>query len=123
MRKLLLLIAVFIFIAQSYSQSVKIDKRAEKYYTKEEIKSMPPEKIKQINALYTKSFIIPDEFKGQINPDDIDIRDYSRERLPFDRAKVYLKQKSDRPETDNRSDKYIILLSIQELKTLYANIK
>jgi hypothetical protein len=123
MRKILLLSTILLITSIVSAQSVKIDKRAEKYYTKEEIQSMPPEKIKQINTLYTKSFIIPDQFKNNINPNDIDIREYSKERLPFDRAKVYLKEKTNTPETDIRKKEYIILLSINELKTLYSKIK
>ncbi len=122
MRKLLLLTILFLSISV-FSQKIEIDKRARKYYTDTEIASMSNSKIKRINALYQQSFIIPDEFKGSINPNDIDIRDYSKERLPHERAKVHIRVKTNTPETDIRKKEYIILLSIDELQELYSKIK
>lgn len=106
-----------------YSQKVTIDKRAYAYYTQEEIAQMPEFKIKQVNFLYRQSFIIPDKFKGQINPDEIDIRQYSKQRLPHSRAKVYLKSPGTSREKDNFTGQYIYLLSIDELQEAYENLR
>lgn len=112
------------FVSMSFAQKTQIDKRAYAYYTQDEISQMPDYKIKQINFLYQQSFIIPKEFKGQINPDEIDIRKYSRERAPHQRVKIYLKNPvSEKREQDNVSNKYIYLLSIDELQEAYENLK
>jgi|GEM_PF-3502266 len=112
------------FVSVTFAQKTQIDKRAYAYYTQDEIRQMPDYKIKQINFLYQQSFIIPKEFEGQINPDEIDIRKYSRQRAPHQRIKVYLKNPAtERKEQDNVSNKYIYLLSIDELQEAYENIK
>jgi len=112
------------FVSVTFAQKTQIDKRAYAYYTQDEISQMPDYKIKQINFLYQHSFIIPKEFEGQINPDEIDIRKYSRQRAPHQRVKVYLKNAvTDRKEQDNVSNKYFYLLSIDELQDAYENIK
>ena len=108
-----------------YAQKIQIDKRALKYYSQEEVKSMPESKIKKINYLYKYSFIIPDEFKGQIDPNSIDIRKYARYRKLNEMAKVYLidDSKEIKGESDyNLSGKYIYLISIEDLRDAYDKI-
>ncbi len=108
-----------------FAQKTQIDKRALNYYSQEEIKSMPESKIKKINYLYRYSFIIPDEFKGQIDPNSIDIRKYARYRKLNEMAKVYLidETKNVKGESDyNLSDKYIYLISIEDLRDAYEKI-
>ncbi len=120
------LLGVITNISFSQSTNVQLDKRAYKYYTPEEIKSMPPNKIKKINYVYRHSFIIPEKFKGQIDPNDIDIRKYSRYRKLHEQAKVYLIDKTKdkiKGESDyNLSDKYIYLISIDDLRDAYDKI-
>jgi len=125
MKKNIFLISFLLLLTHLlFSQQPVLDKRAYAYYTQEEINKMPDYKIKQVNFLYRNSFIIPKEFKGQINPDSIDIRQYSKQRLPYKRAKVYLKtQNISTKEKDNFNGQYIYLLSIEELKAAYENIK
>ena len=107
-----------------YGQKTTIDKRAFSYYTQSEINQMPEYKIKQINFLYQHSFVIPNEFNGQINPNDIDIRQYSKQRLPHTRAKVFLESIAPtEKERDNFTGQYIYLLSIDELQEAYDNLK
>ncbi len=124
MRILITSIFLMLLTAFSFAQKTPVDKRAYAYYTQEEISQMPDYKIKQINFLYQHSFVIPDEFKGQINPNDIDIRLYSKQRLAHQRAKVYLKNPSTmEKERDNFTGQFIYLLSIDELQEAYENIK
>ncbi len=115
----------FTFIVTvGFAQKTQIDKRAYAYYTQDEINQMPDYKIKQINFLYQHSFIIPKEFDGQINPDEIDIRKYSQQRAPHQHVKVYLKNAvTDSKEQENVSNRYFYLLSIDELQEAYENLK
>ncbi len=108
-----------------FAQKIQIDKRALNYYSKEEIQSMPESKIKKINYLYKYSFIIPDEFKGQIDPNSIDIRKYARYRKLNEMAKVYLIDDTKEPKAEsdyNLSGKYIYLISIEDLRDAYDKI-
>ncbi len=124
MRNLITGIVLILIASSVFGQEITVDKRAYGYYTQNEINKMPKYKIKQINFLYQHSFTIPDEFKGQINPNDIDIRQYSKQRLPHSRAKVFLKTQGDtQKERDNFTGQYIYLLSIDELREAYENIK
>ena len=79
--------------------------------------------MKQINFLYSKSFVIPDEFKTQINTSDIDIRYYSNQRLVDKRAKVFVINKDAKREKESEKNIYFYLLSIEELQQAYKNIK
>ena len=123
MRKTILLSLLLLFIINIKAQKIKVDKRALNYYSKEQITKMPETKLKQINFLYQQSFIIPDEFKTQINKDDIDIRDYSNQRLKDKRAKVFVINKNAKTERESESNLYFYLLSIEELQQAYKNIK
>lgn len=124
MRVLFISIVFLLTVSFSFAQKKTIDKRAFTYYTQDEISQMPDYKIEQINFLYQYSFIIPDEFKGQINIDNIDIRQYSKQRLAHQRAKVFLNsQTSKKKEQDNFTGQYIYLLSIDELQEAYEKFK
>ena len=124
MRNFTVSIILMLFVSFAYGQKTTIDKRAYSYYTQNEINQMPEYKIKQINFLYQHSFIIPDEFKGQINPDNINIRQYSKQRLPHQRVKVFLKgTENNSKERDNFTGQYIYLLSIDELQEAYDSLK
>ena len=127
MKKIIILSVLFSISIFSFSQQkIQIDKRAYNYYTKEEINSMPACKIKKINYLYKHSFIIPEEFKGQIDPNSIDVRKYSRYRKLHENAKVYLiddtKDVKGESDKNNLSGKYIYLISIEELRDAYNKI-
>jgi hypothetical protein len=127
MKKISVLTFLFFLTIFAFSQQeIQIDKRAYNYYTKEEINSMPINKIKKINFLYKHSFIIPEEFKGQIDPNKIDVRKYSRYRKLHERTKVYLIDDSKTPkgesDVNNLSGKYIYLISIDELRDSYEKI-
>ena len=123
MRKTILLSFLVLFFVATKAQKTQIDKRALNYYSKEQIAKMPEKKLKQINFLYQHSFIIPDEFKTQINTNDIDIRDYSNQRLADKRAKVFVINKNAKRETESEKNIYFYLLSIEELQQAYKNIK
>jgi len=123
MRKTILLGFLLLFFVGVNAQKTQIDKRALNYYTKEQIAKMPSSKIKQINYLYQESFVIPDEFKNQISNDDIDIRDYSKQRLKDKRAKVFVINKNAKRESESEKNIYFYLLSIEELQQAYKNIK
>ncbi len=125
MRKLFFAGILLLFSFVTFAQKTTLDKRAYAYYTQDEINAMPDYKIKQINYLYQNSFEIPEEFKGQIDPNDIDIRRYSKQRLPDKKVKVYLydTNTSNQKEHDNFSGKYIYLISIEDLQNAYENIK
>jgi len=125
MKKGIMVLLIMLSSSVLFAQKIQIDKRALKYYSEEEIKSMPINKIKKINFLYSQSFIIPEEFKGQIDPNSIDIRKYSRYRKLNEMAKVYLidHNKEVKGESDyNLSNKYIYLISIEELRDAYEKI-
>jgi hypothetical protein len=124
MKKILLFICLLIIVTKiNFAQNVnKVDKRALNYYTTEEINNMPLTKINQINYLYTKSFIIPDEFKNKIKPDDIDIRLYSGFRKQNERAKAYIYSMIEGIDKNN-SNEYIILLSISEIQQAFKEIE
>lgn len=125
MRKIYITSMILFFSCVTLAQKTTLDKRAFGYYTQEEINAMPNYKIKQINYLYQQSFEIPNEFKGLINPNDIDIRRYSKQRLPNRKAKVYLYNANveQQKEQDNFSNQYIYLISIEDLQNAYENIK
>ena len=101
----------------------KIDSRARNYYSDAQISKMTENKIKKINFLYTQSFIIPDEFKNSINPKNIDIRQYSRERKKDSQAKVFLINKNAVSERDAYLSQYIYLISIDDLQKAYSELK
>ncbi|MBI4646358.1 MAG: hypothetical protein HY738_07145 [Bacteroidia bacterium] len=108
-------------LAQSKEE---IDKRALKYYSNQEIKEMPAYKIKQINYLFTKSFIIPDEMKEKVDPAQIDINQYTRIREYDSQKKVNLINNGTvTSEADAFTEKYIILLSIKEIQQAYKDIE
>ena len=121
-KKLIFAFTILLFISVN-AQQIELDKRALNYYSKEQITKIPDTKIKQINFLYQESFIIPKEFEGQINPNDIDIRDYSQQRLPNEQAKVFLINKDATKEKESQSNYYIYLISIEELQEAYKTIK
>ena len=123
MRKTILLSFLVLFFISTKAQKTQLDRRALNYYSQEQIAKMPNSKIKQINFLYQESFIIPEEFKTQINKDDIDIRDYSKQRLKDKRAKVFVINKNAKRETGSEKSIYFYLLSIEELQQAYKKIK
>ena len=124
---LIKLICIFLIFLASvisnniYSQTNKcllIDKKALNYYTFEDINNMSLIKIKQLNYLYNKSFIIPDKFKNIINTKEIDIRNYSGYREKNKRVKVPLNI-NERAS----SEEYIILLSGSEVRHKFKDIE
>ncbi len=123
MRKYLLLGFFVLFFLNINAQETKPDKRALNYYSQKQIANMPEVKIKQINYLYQKSFIIPKEFEAIINADEINIRDYSNLRLSDKRAKVFIKNKNANSEKESVNSYYIYLISIDELQQAYKEIK
>ena len=123
MRKTILLSLLILLFVAANAQKVQIDKRATNYYSKEQVSKMSDTKIKQINFLYQESFIIPKESKGLINKDEIDIRNYSNQRLADKRAKVFVKNKNAKREVESEKNIYFYLLSIEELQQAYKKIK
>jgi ribulose bisphosphate carboxylase small subunit len=115
---MLMLFAV-VFIAKSQNSKL-IDKRAFNYYTEKEINEMPVQKIKEINFLFTKSFIIPEEFKSQINVNDVDGFKYGMFRKEHEQVKVMLDIEK---ELNQPSNKYIILLSFDEVNREFEAIR
>lgn len=96
----------------------KIDKRALRQYSADEINQMPASKILKINYLYSSSFIIPDEMKALINPSDIDIALYSLFRKENERVTLDLGTPQEK-----KTGKCIILLSYQEVEKAYSEIE
>jgi hypothetical protein len=123
MRKYLLLGFFALVFLNINAQETKPDKRALNYYSQEQIANMPDVKIKQINYLYQKSFVIPKEFEAIINADEINIRDYSNLRLSDKRAKVFIKNTNAHSERESENSYYINLISIDELQQAYKEIK
>ena len=123
MRKTILLSLLVLLFVATNAQKVQIDNRASNYYSKEQVLEMSDTKIKQINFLYQESFIIPEESKGFINKADIDIRNYSNQRLADKRAKVFVKNKNAKSEVESEKNIYFYLLSIEELQKAYKKIK
>ena len=123
MKQSILLILIIFAINSIYAQNTQLDQRALQKYTPEQIQKMPETKIKQINFLYQHSFIIPDKFIDEIDPRSIDISHYSKMRLVDQQAKVSLVKPEAKRESESTTDYYIYLLSIDELKQAYQNIK
>ncbi len=123
MRKTILLSFLLLLFISTKAQKTQLDKRALNYYSEQQVSKMSDTKLRQINFLYQKSFVIPKEFKTQINKNDIDIRDYSNQRLAGKRAKVYVINKNAKRETESEKNIYFYLLSIEELQQAYKNIK
>jgi len=74
-------------------ENLKVDSRAMKYFTLEQVKSMEPFQIEQMNYLFGASFEIDDkteqcEVCPEINPEEIDIKGLSRSQT--ERTKFYL---------------------------------
>ncbi len=123
MKQFILLILMCLAINSLFAQDTQLDRRAIQKYTQEQIREMPKTKIKQINFLYQQSFIIPDQFKNKIDPNSIDISLYSKMRLVDQQAKVNLINPDAKRESESTTELYIYLLSIDELKQAYQNIK
>ncbi|MBN2681331.1 MAG: hypothetical protein JXR58_02375 [Bacteroidales bacterium] len=95
-----------------------VDSRVYKHYSKEEVSEMNSEKIEKMNFLIRESFIIPEEMKGKINPDELDVLGYAVLRLEDERAKVHLmidEEIADGP--------YFFLISYKELDAAYLRIE
>ena len=109
------------FVQLSFAQNagpVKVDSRAFLFYSQDELDAMPEYKKAQINFLINKSFIIPNEMKAKINPDDINGMEYNGYRKEDERAKVPLMISKELTNAE-----YIILLSYKELDEAYVKIK
>lgn len=103
--------------ALAQSGSVQLDERARKHYTEEQIKSLSPEKIQQINFYYSKSFVILKKDKEctscpPIDESSIDITLFENSRAEDRRVVVFL----------TRPGYPIELLSWNELKAEYARM-
>lgn len=114
------LLTAFLLLSVSViSQNMdKVDKRALKKYSPEELTVMPAVKIEQINYLYNASFIIPDELKGVVNPAEIDVALYTLHRKENDRVKIDLGLNDEK-----KTGKYIILLSHKEVDKAFEEIE
>lgn len=123
MKKSIFIILLTFTISSIYAQKTQLDQRALQKYSQEQIQKMPERKIRQINFLYQHSFIIPTEFKDKINATSIDISNYSKMRLVDQQVKVNLINPKASRESESTTDYYIYLLSIDELKQAYKNIK
>lgn len=105
----------------SYSQeTVQIDKRAFNYYTEQEIKEMPVLKIIQTNYLFRESFIIPDEFKQTLNSENVDGFKLGAFRKEKERVKISIDIEKEEKLSSN---KYVILLSYEEVDKALSDIK
>lgn len=99
-------------------KSVLLDSRAYLLYTQDEINEMPEYKKAQINFIIRKSFIVPNEMKGKINPDEINGMEYNGYRKENERVKVPLLISKEISNFE-----YIILLSYKEIDEAYLKIK
>lgn len=107
----------------AYTQEIVIiDNRAKENYTEKEISEMPISKVREINFYYSESFIIPDEFKGIIKSENINIKTYEEYRQLTERTKVFLYTDSTKGETQELSNYFIYLLSKNELQQAYKNL-
>lgn len=104
-------------------ESIKLDDRTIKHYSKEQIEELTDISILQINYLFNESFIIPEEMKEFVNAADIDILDYHQCRLPKERKKVFLVNPNASSEADSFTDKYIILFSVLEVQDAINKIE
>lgn len=111
--------AFILYSGSSFAQNntVQLDERARKHYTEEQIQSLSPEKIRQINFYYSKSFIVLKKDKPcascpPIDESTIDITQFENSRAEDRRVVVYL-TKPGYP---------IELLSWNELKAEYEKM-
>lgn len=102
--------------AFAQSNNNTLDERAKKYYSEEQIKSFTPEKIKQINFYYSKSFVILKKDVcascPAIDASTIDVTKFESSRAEDRRVVVFL-TKPGHP---------IELLSWNEIKAEYAKL-
>lgn len=122
MKIILMFVFVYAFNMAYTQEIVKIDKRAKENYTEKDISEMPISKIKEINFYYSESFIVPDEFKGIIKPEHINIKTYEEYRQTDKRTKVYLYNETSIGEIQEASNYFIYLLSKNELQKAYKNL-
>jgi hypothetical protein len=91
---LFLLFLSFVYPSLSaQNDNLKADSRAMKYFTLEQVKSMEPFQIEQMNYLFGASFEVDDKTEPcdkcpEINLEEIDIKGLSRSQT--ERTKFYL---------------------------------
>ena len=118
--KKILMMAVALLTFFSYSHAQELDARAKQKYSADEISQFSQAKIQKLNYLYQHSFLIPEEFAGQINVADIDIRDYNSLRKKSQRVKAAVNLEGN---SRLNNGVYIILLSVDELQEAYRIIE
>lgn len=117
--KVVFIVIAFISTIQVFSQNSNlVDRRALNKYSVDEINKMPKSKIDKLNYFYSSSFIVPEEMKGLINAQDIDIADYSLFRKEKTNEKIDLGAIKE-----HFTGKYIILISHEELEKAYNEIE
>lgn len=131
--KLFILIVVFFNVAVIFNtvtaQNTKtsnleiIDKRALNHYTKDDIKEMAIAKVYFVNWLFTKSYIIPDEYKNVINEKNIDIFEYTTFRDENQQVKVYVSPDGNIEKAASVKGAYIILKSHKEVRNVRKKIE
>jgi hypothetical protein len=87
---------------------------AQKYYNRKQASTMPDLKIKQVNFLYSQSFIVS-KSDCKINENELDFNAFNHLRKAGSRVKVPVAQKGCAAEIE--------LLSIDELNSEFEKIK
>ena len=117
-------LSLVIFSFRTLAQTTELDQRAMNYYSEQQVAELSDLKIKQINYLYSNSFVVPEEMQEKINPEEIDVRKYSKRRSKSERVKIYLiAQGETRSEEQAFTENYILLKSIDELKDAYSQLE
>ncbi len=95
------------------SDNIELDLRARKHYTTEDIRVMPTLKKKQVNFMYTQSYL-PDPKNSyntdcsKIPVDEFDVYDYNKQRKEKERVTIVV--------ADKTCKFLVVLLSWDEVK-------
>lgn len=116
--KIFLFSVMFLFsvVLLAQNDAKKIDKRVYNYYTKEQVLNMPLFKQKQVNYLFSKSFVIPEEMKDKIDVENFDISGYNSFRKNDEDTKVYI-------NFEKNTGPYFILLSKSKVNRRFKEIE
>lgn len=90
---LLLFLSSICTTLSAQNEKIKADSRALKYFTIEQVKSMEPYQVEQMNYIFGASFEIDDKTEPcnecpEINSEEIDIKGLSRSQT--ERTKFYM---------------------------------
>jgi hypothetical protein len=88
------MLIALLFTTEGFSQDnmSQVDPRAKKHYTAEQINTFSPEKLKQVNFYYSKSFVLMKKGNGcpDVSEQTIDITKYENQRAENRRVVVFI---------------------------------